>query len=287
MINTNYIYETTILNNIIFEGYGLHSNILTKVRAKPADPYTGIYINNCKVCPDNVSGVSGYTILKNGVHVIEHFLSSLYACGINNLNVFISRLTNENEENDMIEFPIMDGCCKYFMSLFEHNIKVYEKCPREIYEVTEPIEFRINDRSIKILPHSKDNDFNLTINCMTSYPNYSTQKYSFNLSKDNFINEICSYRTHTSYECFNNDIKNGKLKGASVDNMFVYDVDTKYEGTEIVRHKILDIIGDLCVLGFMIKGEVFAEKTGHILHINLVKKIYKIKMNDGEQEPET
>lgn len=277
----DYLYETTIQNSVQFEGHGLYSNILTKVCVEPASPYDGIHINNYKVTPENTNGISGCTVLGNKIYVIEHFLSCLYACGINNVNVFI---TNSDDTNtDIIEFPIMDGCCKYFISMFELNIKVYENCKREIYEIDEEIEYEIADRFIKIVPNS-DNEIKLKINCMVDYPSYlNTQIYSFNFNKENYINELCSYRTHMSIERFNEAKISGHLKGASMDNMFVYDKDTEYEGTELVRHKILDIIGDLAVLGFVIHGEIYAEKSGHTLHINLVKKIYDKYMIDNNR----
>ena len=265
------MYEKTIINKVTFQDCGLYSGTLNKVTVRPLGPYNGIFINDVLSTPKNVYYVEGYTIVGN-VKLIEHLTSCLCALGINNVDIIVE------SQDECCEIPIIDGSCEYFMNLFENNIYQYPHI-KDFYEIPHKFKYefvnsydkiqnknhKLLDRYISIKPHDQ-----LVINCLIDFPYVNQQKYTFYFNKTNYKNEIMHYKTQMNVEYFNTC----QLKGATPDNIFIYDENTVFKGDEIVKHKILDIIGDISHLPFNISGYIDSHCSGHGIHAELNKLIY-------------
>jgi UDP-3-O-[3-hydroxymyristoyl] N-acetylglucosamine deacetylase len=264
-------FERTIKKNIIFEGDTLYSNVLNKVICYPAEEYTGIYINNVLVNGNNLNFTNDYTKIGN-IYLIEHLLSALYSLGINNLFIY-------SKEN---EIPIVDGASRYFYDLFKDNIKEYES-KKEVIKVNNKIRYEINQKENKLLNHkkrirfieiTKDNDFN--IDCKVNFPYSGNQRYILNSMHD-YYNDISPFKTHMNKEYYEFYKKKMNLKYENIDRvMFVYDQNTIFKCNELARHKVLDIIGDIALIGVSVFGKINAFCSGHYLHQNLSKKIFNL-----------
>ena len=281
------MYEKTINHIIKFEGKSLYSNILNKLICFPAEAYTGIYINNLLLNGDNYVFSRDYTKIGK-VYLIEHLLSALYALGINNIFIF-------SKEN---EIPIFDGASKIFYDLFKDNIKVFES-KREVIQITDKIRYEIIEEKNVKLKHEKRHRFieilpynNFSIFCSVIFPYAGLQEYKLK-SMEDYEKEIAPFKTHMNIEYYEYYKKNMNLKSENInDVMLIYDENTIFTCNELSRHKILDIIGDIALIGVYVIGNINAFCSGHFLHQNLSKMIYQrykslklaIKINEISKE---
>ena len=273
----------TIENEISFSGIGLHKGEKIKLNLKPALDNNGIIFkridlpgdNEILVCPENLFELERGTNIKNSsdamVYTIEHMMSALHMLGITDLLIEITGN----------ELPIMDGSAIIFIDrISEAGIKELEKDIEPIV-IKEPVYFseEKDGKHIIALPYD---GFKVSYTIDFNHTFLKAQYYEIDLNTENYISEIAKARTF----CFDYEIeymqKHNLALGGSLENAIVIKKDgvinpegLRYE-TEFVRHKILDLIGDIYVLNRPIKAHLIAVKAGHFINSNLSKKLKEI-----------
>ncbi|MDR1941954.1 MAG: UDP-3-O-acyl-N-acetylglucosamine deacetylase [Endomicrobium sp.] len=285
--------QTTIIKEVSVEGIGLHSGKISKVIFKPAKENQGIVFIRTDlpqktqikaVWQNAVSGqaVRGSVIGKDGasVYTIEHIMSAAQALGIDNLLIEI----NNSEP------PILDGSAKIFAdTLISAQIKELD-ADKEYYVLDEPVHFEAGKTKISAYPSDK-----FEIECIIGFDHPFLQRQELKVlgvDKDFYLRELACAKTF----CFDYEIealqKNGLALGGSMDNAIVVSLDGIHNkeplryADEFVRHKILDLIGDLYLAGKPIKAKIVAEKPGHQNNIGFVKEFVKKAKIQKEEKAE-
>jgi UDP-3-O-[3-hydroxymyristoyl] N-acetylglucosamine deacetylase len=216
----------------------------------------------------NVARVSYATsLMKQGVllSTTEHLLAAIYSCGIDNIYIDI----------DSIEIPILDGSAEPFMAMLEHAGMRRLRRKRRYLKVLQPLEVVEGDRRIKISPAD-----NFSVSCYVDFPHpeVGQQQVEVEVSPETFRNFLARARTF----CFERDIEPlramGLIRGGSLGNAIVLTDDGVMNGPlrfkdEFGRHKALDLIGDLALVGLPLLARVEAHKAGHSLHTQLVSRL--------------
>lgn len=272
--------QRTIKKAVSLEGIGLHTGNTSKITFVPAKENSGIKFvrtdmpGSPSIDADfkNVTVAVRGTTIANGdakVHTVEHVLAVCSIFGINNLEI---QLTNN-------EPPVMDGSAKPFCDLIlEAGIEEFES-EQSYIELTAPVTYKSGETIIIAEPCDK-----LIIDCTIGYkhPFLSHQQAAFEITQGTFINELASARTF----CFDYEIEalhaNGLAKGGNLLNAIVIGFNgihnkdkTLRFPNEFVRHKILDLIGDLSLLAKPLKAKIIAVKCGHNHNINFAAEIAK------------
>lgn len=273
------IEQQTIRKELEYSGIGLHTGEQVEIVFKPADLDTGIVFirenlkSRIKAHLKNVNKNSREISLKeNGVEIrtIEHLLSALTGLGIDNIEIIIKGS----------EIPIGDGSALPFVELFKDEI-ISQNKPKKIAIPQKPFWVSLNDKHIVLLP---SDEFRITYTIDFNHPVIKSQFSSFVITKDVFINDIAPARTFGFLREIETLYAQGLAKGGSLENAIVIGEDRILNDhlrfdNELVRHKILDLIGDFTLLGMPIVGHIIAVKSGHDLNLKLVQKIangYKI-----------
>jgi UDP-3-O-[3-hydroxymyristoyl] N-acetylglucosamine deacetylase len=226
--------------------------------------------------PATVESVAhcGYatTLMRTGVMLstVEHLLSALRGQGVD--NAFI--------EIDNLEIPILDGSAEEFAEMIETAGVALQPLARRALLVREKVSFEQGNRRISVEPAD-----NYEIDCMIDFahPMIGVQRFSVELSNGAFIREIAPARTFGFTDEIEALRRANLIRGGSLDNAIVLTPDGMLNKTglrfrdEFVRHKILDIIGDLALLGMPILGRVVAERSGHIMHAGLMSKLLRVR----------
>ena len=226
--------------------------------------------------PATVESVAhcGYatTLMRTGVMLstVEHLLAALRGLGVD--NVFI--------EVDNLEIPIMDGSAENFAEIIERAGIVEQPLARRALLVREKVSFEQGNRSISVEPSDT-----YQIDCLIDFthPLIGVQSLSVELSDGTFSREIAAARTFGFTDEIEALRRANLIRGGSLENAIVLTPDGMLNQTglrfrdEFVRHKILDIIGDLALLGMPILGKVVAERSGHILHAGLMSKLLRMR----------
>lgn len=296
--------QRTIKNEISFEGIGLHTGNITRITFKPAAPDNGVVfvrtdLPDSPSVPadiDHVVDIARGTTLANGdakVYTVEHVLAAISGLQIDNL--FVELTANEP--------PVADGSAKPFVDkLLEAGIET-QNADRQYLEIDEPMSYSEPDRSVDIVVTPADT-FRLTFMIDYKNPALGTQYTTLVDLETEFAEEFAPSRTF----CFLSELEmlksQGLIKGGSLDNaVVIYDSDKgqievdrirkalnlkgkAFVGktgiindiplrfyNEPVRHKALDLIGDLSLIGVPIKGHVLAARSGHKANVALVKKL--------------
>ncbi|HBF43148.1 MAG TPA: UDP-3-O-[3-hydroxymyristoyl] N-acetylglucosamine deacetylase [Desulfobacteraceae bacterium] len=273
--------QRTLSDEVGCTGIGLHSGQKVKINIRPAPTDTGIrFIRTdldkrpmVKAHFKNVVDTTlATTIGFNGskVSTIEHLMAAFFGLGIDNAIV----------ELDGPEVPIMDGSAAPFVFLIKSAGISEQKNPKRFIVIKRP--FKVNDgnRSVAIYP-SKD----LRISYMIDFehPLLRNQRYELAFSGRDFAREISSARTFGFLKDVETLKENGFAKGGSLDNAIVVDdfriinEDGLRFKDEFVRHKILDFIGDLSIIGSPVIGHFVVKKSGHFLNQHMLKKLIKSK----------
>jgi len=271
------LFQRTISKEVKITGIGIHSGKKVTLKLSPAGADYGIRFRrvDLKGAPEmkadvnSVGATENNTTLgsgRNSIHTVEHLLAVFYGLGINNVCC----------EIDGPEVPIMDGSgASFVFVLKETGISNLDKS-KKFLVILETVTVELEDKFASISPCS-----NLVIDSTIEFahPQIKTQKGLFEFTCENFINEISRARTFGLLRDVDMLKRKGLAKGGSLDNCLVLD-DFKVmnpEGlrfkNEFVRHKILDTLGDLSLLGFDIAGKVTTFKSGHHMHNLLCKKI--------------
>ncbi|MBZ4683605.1 MAG: UDP-3-O-[3-hydroxymyristoyl] N-acetylglucosamine deacetylase [Fusobacteriaceae bacterium] len=270
----------TISKNLKYKGIGLHKGRDIILRLKPAPVNAGIVFyrkdlkdgeNRIVLDINNVFDLTRGTNLINeykaSIYTIEHFLSSLYVLGITDIIV----------EVDGNELPIIDGSSRKFIELIKENIKEYDEEIEELV-IKKPVFVTHGDKHVIGLPYD---GYKITYSVNYNHSYLKSQLLEIEVNEENYINEISGARTF----CFDYEIEylkaNNLALGGSLDNAIVIKKDgilnpggLRYQD-EFVRHKILDLIGDLKVLNRPIKGHIVAVKAGHAINIDFARELVK------------
>ncbi len=268
-------FETTVQRPAEAQGVGLHSGVPVRIRILPAPVATGIVfqrtdLDNFQIPASwrHVARVSYATsLMRQGVLIstTEHLLSVLYSMGVDNAII----------EIDNLEVPILDGSGQPFVELVrEAGIRQYRR-KRRYLRIRRPISVEDKGKRISILPAES---FRLT--CDTDYPApVGRQSLELEVTPERYAAQLAFARTFGWEQDLNQMRNMGLIRGASLENAvcFTRDGVLNPEGLraadECCRHKALDLIGDLALLGRPLLGHVIAERAGHAMHAALVKSI--------------
>lgn len=309
------VKQTTIANEVTLTGVGLHTGQNVTMTFKPAPVNNGITfirvdLEGQPIIEADANYVvntqRGTNLEKKGVKIQtpEHVLAAVIGCDIDNLII----------ELNASELPIMDGSSKYFVEALEKASVIEQDAERKVYEVKEVISYtdEATGSEITVIPHD---DY-----CVTAMVDFGTkvlgtQNANMKSIKE-FKTEISSSRTFSFLHELEALLNNGLIKGGDLNNAIVYvdkeiseetmenlkkafnkdkisvkpngvlDNLTLHYPNEAARHKLLDVIGDLALIGTRIKGKVIANKPGHFVNTQFAKKMSKlIKIEERNQVP--
>ncbi len=299
--------KRTIGKSVSLSGIGLHIGSKTTITFKPADPNTGVRfirkdVEGYPVIPADIEHVvdnfRDTTLGDGSVHIrqVEHVLAAVYGLEIDNVLI----------ELDSNEPPVGDGSSMPFVEILKKAGFVEQDAPRDYLEIEETIAYSDKKNGVDMVVFPSDE---LRITFMVDYKNpaLGTQYTSMYSLTDEFVDEFAPARTF----CFLHEVEElhdqGLIQGGNLDNAVVI-VDRQLSDEELralamkfgldekvvlgtngilggrklrfynepVRHKTLDLIGDLALLGVPLKAHVMAARSGHAAHVELVKKILKV-----------
>lgn len=269
--------QTTLAHDVSFNGIGLHAANEVHMVLRPAPADTGIVFIRTDL-PEkpsvqahltNVTNTMRATTLEKGsakVFTVEHLLSALYGMEIDNCFV----------EMDSVEPPVADGSSLTFVKLIEeagvHELDV----PRRPLVIQKQHLIQDGDKFIALVPHD---GFRITFTSINPHPMLGVQFFDSMITKSSYINEVSFARTIAFTEELEMLKKLGLGKGGTIENVVVYDktscLSVPRSDDELVRHKVLDIIGDLSLLNRPIQGHVIAVKSSHTLNNQLTYQIFE------------
>jgi UDP-3-O-[3-hydroxymyristoyl] N-acetylglucosamine deacetylase/3-hydroxyacyl-[acyl-carrier-protein] dehydratase len=270
--------QRTILREVSIKGKSLHTGEEVHLTLKPAPVNAGVVFRRIdlfgkpelKPLIDLVDDLVRSTTIADGhakVHTIEHVLSALSGCGVDNVVI----------EMDASEPPILDGSAKHFVNLIQEAEPIEQDAEREYFVLDEPISVTRGGSSIIALPHD-----GFRITCPSADDRgIHTQHLSLDIDPETYIAQIAPARTFTIYEDIEELLKLGKIKGGSLDSAIVIKGDKIVSKEplrfkdEFVRHKMLDIIGDITLVGMPIKAHIVGVRPGHALNAELSKVLRK------------
>jgi UDP-3-O-acyl N-acetylglucosamine deacetylase len=269
--------QQTIRKELEYSGIGLHSGKFIHLVFRPAKIDTGVVFvrkdlpdnPRVKPCLKNVNRSSREISLKANnaeVHTVEHLLATLYALQIDNIEIWL----------DGDEVPIGDGSAKVFVDLLKDECVVQNK-PKKICSPQKPIWVSTKDNHIVLLP---SDELKITYTIDFDHPQVKTQFASFVITEEVFEKDIAPARTFGFLAEVESLYAQGLAKGGSLENAIVIgeggilNKNLRFEN-ELVRHKILDLIGDLTLIGTPILAHIIAIKSGHELNLKLVQKIIR------------
>ena len=270
--------QTTIAKSIKTKGVGLHTGVDVNLKLRPAPENTGYIFVRTDLddfeIPASVEYIShcsyATTLMRRGVvlSTCEHLLSALRGSGID--NCFI--------ELDNIELPILDGSSENWVELITKAGVKQLGLPKRTLKILRKVKFEEDGRKMSIEPSDK-----FEIECVIDFAHPMVKRQTFHFVMDNgsYGEQIASARTFG----FTHEIemlrKANLAQGGSLENAIVLTADgmlneepLRYQD-EFVRHKILDIIGDIALLGMPIRGKIKAERSGHAVHAALMSKLLK------------
>lgn len=265
--------QKTIAKAFTINGVGLHSGKDFQAVISPAPVNTGIqfkrddvrYCDYTRITPYNVSSTQLATTIDCGglpISTIEHFSAAFYGQGIDNAYISVSGT----------EVPILDGSAKEIIENIEKvGVKVQDE-KRKVLRVIRPVSIEYEGKTVEIEP---SDNFQITFELDYPHPVIGNQVFTYTYDEKTFHKEIGIARTFG----FKREVEAlwamGLAKGGSLDNAIVIDDKEgvlNKEGlrfqNEFVRHKILDMFGDLALIGYRLKGKIKASKSGH--HVNNV-----------------
>jgi len=260
-------------------GIGLHSGAPVLLRMLPAPPGTGIVFRRTdldgfeiEAVSRNVARVSYATsLMKKGVLIstTEHILSAFIGMGIDNAIV----------ELDNLELPILDGSARPFVEMVQKAGIRRQRRPRKYLKIRRELELREGDKFIAVYP---DDGYSVSYSINFPHPLIGKERFEVRLSNGNYLRQIAAARTFGSREDERTMRNMGLIRGASRENCIVLTRDGVENGPlrfpdEFVRHKVLDLVGDLALLGKQILGRVVADRAGHAMHTALVSRILRDK----------
>jgi UDP-3-O-[3-hydroxymyristoyl] N-acetylglucosamine deacetylase len=271
--------EQTIRSAVSCSGIGLHSGAPVSIRIVPASAGTGIVFRRTdldgfeiEAISRNVARVSYATsLMKKGVFIstTEHVLSAFMGVGIDNAIV----------ELDNLELPILDGSALPFVELILHAGIRKQRRPRKYLKILRELEMREGDKFISVYPADR---YSVSYSINFPHPLIGKETFEVELGNGNYLRQLAPARTFGSREDEKAMRNMGLIRGASRENCIVLTRDGIENGPlrfsdEFVRHKMLDLVGDLALLGKPILGRIVADRAGHAMHTALVSRILRDK----------
>lgn len=272
-------HQYTLKRPVSCCGVGLHSGRTVNLSINPAPKNSGIRFlrsdmpgaNHIHAHMDQVVDTQLATTIGNKhfkISTTEHLLAALQGFGIDNADV----------ELDSTEVPIMDGSADPFFSLLKATGKQKQNAYRKILRITKPISYVDGEKKLTISPY---NGFKVTGEICFDDTLIKKQRYTFDLHNNSFGNELARARTFGYVEQVEELWANGLALGGSLENVIaihwnrksVLNEDGLRFDNEFIRHKVLDLVGDLALLGCPLLGHVQAFKAGHAQHLGLMQAI--------------
>jgi len=276
LFNAQVLQQQTLNRAVSYTGVGLHSGNRVAMTFLPAPPNSGLRFRRVdlegkpeiEARVENVVENNRSTTLAKGntrIHTVEHVLATFAGYGIDNAIV----------ELDANEPPIADGSAREYCKLIQSAGIVAQDERREPYTVTAPIELEMGETVMTLFP---DDVFKISCTSSDKQGRF-TQFYSVELSPKAWEHELAHARTFCFFEEIEFLIRNGLIKGGTLENAVVIRDDAvltteplRYPD-EFVRHKMLDILGDLSLLGRPVHGHLIAVKPNHAANCELVRRI--------------
>lgn len=274
-------HQHTLQQAVSCSGVGLHTGKISHLTINPAPANTGIQFLRCDLAErptiaaraERVVHTTLATTIGKGAHTIsttEHLLAALRGLGVDNALI----------EIDSHEVPIMDGSAGPFIRLIQSVGVARQRALRKFLRITRPITHTEGSKSIQIAPYD---GYKVSARIQFDDELISEQAYSLEVTPDRFSKEIAWARTFGFVEQVEQLWQNGLALGGTLDNVIAIHWNRRSilnEGglrfdDEFIRHKVLDIIGDIALLGSPLMGHVIAERSGHGLHLALMKAIIK------------
>lgn len=273
------IKQTTVAQAAETRGLGLHTGVQVRVRLLPAPPDTGYIFLRSDLDDFEIPATAEYvshssyatTLMRRGVTLstVEHLLAALRGGGVDNAYVAV----------DNLELPIMDGSAETFTEMIEGAGLAEQPASRRALRVRKKVAVAEGDRRISVEPFE-----GYEVDCAISFPHplIGAQRLKFDaLDMEAFAREIAPARTFGFVEEVEMLRRANLIRGGSIDNAIVLTSDGMLNAAplrmrdEFVRHKILDIIGDLALVGMPLLGRVRAERSGHLFHAMLMAKLLR------------
>jgi len=269
--------QRTLAREVSIKGSALHTGDAVTLTMKPAPVDAGIVFKRIdlhgapEIRPrvDQVTDLVRATTIQSGhakIHTVEHVLSALHGCGIDNVLL----------EMDASEPPILDGSARPFVNLILQAEPVEQDKERVYFELDAPVSVTRGNSSIIALPCDE-----LKISCTSADDRgIHTQHLSLTIDPEVYQTQVAAARTFTIYEDIEKLLKLGKIRGGSLDCAVVIRGDKIISKEplrfkdEFVRHKILDIIGDIMLLGMPLKAHIVATRPGHAINAELTKVLF-------------
>ncbi len=280
----NYVmdpYQYTVRKEVKCHGVGLHSGKDVELRIKPAEDGTGIrffrsdlpgrepiYAHMNRVVDTTLATTLGNDDFR--ISTIEHLMAALRASGIDNADIEVSTA----------EVPIMDGSAAPFVTLLQSAGMKRQHRRRRVLKITRPVTYTDGDKKISIRPY---NGFKVSGSIAFDAAIISHQEYSFDFDSGEFAADVARARTFGLVEEVEQLWAKGLARGGNLSNVIavhwdgqsILNEDGLRYRDEFVRHKVLDLIGDIALLGIPVLGHITARKVGHTQHLGLMKAIEK------------
>ncbi len=272
-------HEQTIRASATCSGVGLHSGAPVTLRILPAPAGTGIVFRRTdldafeiEASGRNVARVSYATsLMKKGVLIstTEHLLSAFIGAGIDNAIV----------ELDNLELPILDGSARPFVEMIQKAGIRRQRKIRTHLRIVREVELREGDKFIAVYPA---NTYSVSYSINFPHPQIGRQTFCVQLTNGSYVREIAPARTFGFMHEAEAMRQQGLIRGASTENAIVLNREEVLNPPlrfvdEFVRHKVLDLIGDLALIGKQILGSVVADRAGHAMHTALVSRLLRDK----------
>lgn len=270
-------HQRTVHRVVSCEGIGIHTGAEVRMTLRPAPANTGIVFRRTDLPgkptigarPEAIDDVSyATTLAENGakVRTVEHLMAAFCGMGLDNVLV---ELTGP-------EVPIMDGSALPFVRLLRKAGLRRQLAPKGYLKVREPLEVDLQGRRLRVVPSEH---LRVVYTMRFGVPFLGDQTVAVDVNRESFPRELAPARTYG----FLRDVEHlwalGLAKGGSLDNAVIVGDEAILNGPlrfpdELVRHKTLDLVGDLFLLGWRLLGTVIAEGAGHMLHARLVKMVH-------------
>jgi UDP-3-O-[3-hydroxymyristoyl] N-acetylglucosamine deacetylase len=273
------IKQTTLANPVSTSGHGLHTGAKANITLKPAPAYSGYVFRRTDLNHFEIPAALQFvarvsyatTLMRQGVMIstVEHLLSALFGSHIDNCII----------EVDSLEVPILDGSAEPFIEMIERAGTETLEEPRQYLRVLKKVEVVQGDRRMSISPAE---DFSISCLIEFAHPMIGAQRHEIAIRDGQFAREIAAARTFGFLDEIEALRDMGLTRGGSLENAVVLtpeggimNRDGLRFADEFVRHKMLDIIGDLALFGMPIIGKIEAERTGHGVHTTLVARVLR------------
>ncbi len=279
-------HQRTLERPVSCEGIGLHTGERAAVVLRPAPANSGVVfrrmdlpdVPSIPARPEYVVDTHYATTIANdgaSVRTIEHLMSALAGMGVDNVQVDL----------DGPEVPIMDGSAQRFVEMLQQAGIRRQFAPKTFLKVRQPITVEVGARSLRIVPSQR---LKVIYTMCFDHPILGEQTSAMDVGRERYVRDVAPCRTFGFVRDLDMLQRMGLAKGGSLENAIVVGEEGVLNGPlrfsdELVRHKILDLLGDLYLLGKPLVGTIIAQGAGHQLHLALARRIQE--QLQGEPEP--